>query len=496
VKSLFGTKVDGNGRIRLLAATSLITLATSLPLPAQEMKSTFTPDDVQAWKGKPLVRTSERIAGYRGIWFALGFKFPYGDKYSGGLGTYTANHQPMAVYAPAANKTFFTYGGTPSAGKRELAIMVSYFDHATGQVPQPVILYLDPSVDDPHDNASIQLDKEGYVWVFKSGRGVKRPGLIFRSEKPYSIDAFACVSVQEFTYPQAWYDSRKGFLLLFAKYKFFDKGGPERDLYWKTSRDGLKWSRDRALATFEGHYQTSGQHGRKIATFFNWHPGHNNDLRTNVYYAQSTDWGKTWTTAGGKPLKLPLEKPKNGALIDDLRAKGKLMYTCDVNFDREGNPILLYVTSRAGEPGPKGDPREWTVAHWKDAVWRQSVITTSGHNYDMGSLTVMGDRWIVIGPTGKKPQAHGTGGEMVMWVSRDEGKTWRKNRQITSGSAYNQSYARRPQDSADPFFSFWADGSPNSLTKSRLYFTDSTGGNLWRLPYDMKGKFAKPRQIR
>jgi hypothetical protein len=496
VKNLHAGRLNGRAVFRLLAASCLFNLTALHPLPAQKMKSTFTIDDIQQWNGRPLVRPSERIAGYRGIWFALGFKFPYGDKYSGGLGTYTANHQPMAVYSPAANKTFFTYGGTPSAGKRELAIMVSYFDHATGKVPQPVILYLDPAVDDPHDNASLQLDKDGYIWIFKSGRGVKRPGLIFRSEKPWSIDAFACVSVQEFTYPQAWYDSRKGFLLLFAKYKFLKKGGPERDLYWKTSSDGLKWSKDHALATFEGHYQTSGQDGRKVATFFNWHPGSDNDRRTNVYFAQSTDWGKTWTTAGGHSLKLPLTKPKNGALIEDLRAQGKLMFTCDVNFDRKGNPILLYVTSRAGEPGPKGNPREWTVAHWRDGAWKTSVITTSGHNYDMGSLTVLDDRWVVIGPTGKKPQKHGTGGEMALWVSKDEGQTWHKEREVTSGSSYNQSYARRPEAASDPFFSFWADGSPNTMTKSRLYFTDSRSEHVWRLPYDMKGEFATPQRIR
>ena len=34
--------------------------------------------------------------GYRGIWFTLGQKAEYGDKYSGGLGTYTANHARIA----------------------------------------------------------------------------------------------------------------------------------------------------------------------------------------------------------------------------------------------------------------------------------------------------------------------------------------------------------------------------------------------------------------
>ena len=39
--------------------------------------------------------------GYRGIWFTIGqARSAYGAKYSGGLGTYTMKHIPMAVYAP------------------------------------------------------------------------------------------------------------------------------------------------------------------------------------------------------------------------------------------------------------------------------------------------------------------------------------------------------------------------------------------------------------
>ena len=36
------------------------------------------------------------VGGYRGIWFTLGQFSEYGDKYSGGLGTYTMKHIPMA----------------------------------------------------------------------------------------------------------------------------------------------------------------------------------------------------------------------------------------------------------------------------------------------------------------------------------------------------------------------------------------------------------------
>ncbi len=63
-----------------------------------------------------------RETGYRGIWFTLGQFTEYGDKYSGGLGTYTANHVPVAVYAPKAEKTFFVYGGARK-GTRHLLIM-------------------------------------------------------------------------------------------------------------------------------------------------------------------------------------------------------------------------------------------------------------------------------------------------------------------------------------------------------------------------------------
>ena len=35
----------------------------------------------------------------------------YAYKYSGGLGTYCAKHQPFAVHCPEVEKTFFCYGG-------------------------------------------------------------------------------------------------------------------------------------------------------------------------------------------------------------------------------------------------------------------------------------------------------------------------------------------------------------------------------------------------
>src|SRR5580704_4198406 len=84
--------------------------------------------------------TNSKDDGYRGIWFTLGQMQEYGDKYSGGLATYTANHVPMAIYSKEANKTFFVYGGAKQ-GKRYLLDMIAYYDHALGVVPRPTIVH-------------------------------------------------------------------------------------------------------------------------------------------------------------------------------------------------------------------------------------------------------------------------------------------------------------------------------------------------------------------
>lgn len=416
------------------------------------------------------------IEGYRGIWFTLGQRSEYGDKYSGGLGTYTANHNPIAVYAAAVDKTFFVYGGSP-AGERALLCLIGSYDHKTGRVSRPVLVHDKRPVDDPHDNPSLNLDPQGHIWVFVSGRANSRPGFIYRSTAPYDPSAFELVATKTITYPQPWQVPGKGFLHLFTKYT---KG---RELYWETSPDGRTWSETRKLAGMGGHYQTSGARDGKVASFFNYHPGGNVDKRTNLYYAQTTDFGATWTTADGTPLALPLADIKNPALVVDYAAQGRLVYTCDLNFDAAGNPILLYVVSRDYRPGPAGGEREWTVAHWRGGKWHFSTVATSDHNYDMGSLCVLKDEWLVIAPTDVGPQKWGTGGDMVLWASRDEGRTWTRRQTVTQGSEFNHSYARRPVNARDPFFAFWADGNPDQPSPSRLYFSDSSGKNVFRLPY-------------
>jgi hypothetical protein len=394
----------------------------------------------------------------------------------------------VAVYAPAVGKTFFVYGGTTGSGEQDLLAMVSYYDHLRNRVPKPTVIHDKEGVDDPHDNPSISLDDDGYVWVFVSGRGRHRPGFKYRSVKPYDLQAFERVTEEEFTYPQPWWLPDSGFLHLFTMYT------DGRELYWSRSDPrGREWSVPRKLAGMGGHYQISNQRLGKVVTAFNMHPGGDVDKRTNLYFLQTDDQGKSWRTAAGNEIQTPLTDPASPALVREYSSEDRLVYLKDIGFDLSGKPVLLFITSRDHRPGPEGDPRMWTVAHWKGGHWEFHEVTSSTHNYDMGSLYLEATgEWRIIGPTEPGPQHYGTGGEMALWVSSDEGKSWTKTRNLTEGSERNHGYARRPVNVHPDFYAFWGDGDADRFSESHLYFTDRDGSHVWHLPYDMNSEYASP----
>lgn len=439
---------------------------------------------------------NQKIDGYKGIWFTLGQFSEYGDKYSGGLGTYTAKHIPLAIYAPKVNKTFFVYGGTKSEKDRYLLCMIGSYDHTKNLVSKPTVVNDKQGVDDPHDNPAIAMDNDGYIWVFVSGRNTSRPGFKYRSSKPYDIDSFEPITEEIMTYPQPKYIPGKGFLHLFTKYTGV------RELYFETSPDGVTWTEDKKLAGIKrpadknsGHYQISGQRGEKIVFFFNWHPNGNVDLRTNIYYLQTTDFGKTWTDVQGNPIEIPVTDVASPTLVKEYFSQGQNVYIKDVNFDENGNPVALYLSGPGHQPGPKNGPRQWSVIHWTGTEWKNYPITTSDHNYDTGSLFVKGKEWTVVAPTENSPQKWGAGGEVVMWKSTNKGLSWTKAKQITQGSPRNHNYIRKVVDGKDPFYYFWADGNPDKLSPSLMYYGNSKG-EVWQLPYMMDKDWDTPKKLR
>ena len=428
--------------------------------------------------------------GYRGLWY---MNQPTGDeyhyKYSGGMATYPQQHVPIAVYSPDARKTFFVYGGTLE-GKRELLHMVSYYDHETGTVPKPRVL-LNKQTGDAHDNPTLQIDRDGHLWIFSSAHGTARPSYIHRSTKPYSIDEFERIVETNFSYTQPWYLPTHGFLFLHTRY------ADGRGLFWMTSRDGRDWSKPSPLAKIEkGDYQISWAIGDRVATAFDYHPNPVGlNARTNIYYLETTDAGRTWRNAAGDTVHVPLDQAKNPALVHDYKAEGLLVYLKDLQFDADGHPVILYLTSRGFEPGPEHGPHVWHTARWTGTGWTLRPAMKSDHNYDHGSFYIEPDgTWRLIAPTDPGPQPFGTGGEMVMWTSNDEGTTWQRAKTLTAGSPRNHTYARRPVNAHPDFYALWADGDAFGPSKSRLYFADKEG-TVRVLPATMSGDVATPEVV-
>lgn len=439
--------------------------------------------------------SNTKIDGYKGIWFELNQKYEYGDKYSGALGTYTAKHTPLAIYAAEVDKTFFVYGGTKSEEEKYLLCMIGTFDHKTGMVSKPTVVHDKQGVDDPHDNPSLLIDNEGYVWVFISGRGQKRPGFKYKSKNPYNINEFLQVTEEEMTYPQPW-KTAGGFFHFFTKYTGV------RELYFETSKDGITWTNDKLLVSIPvkegekaGHYQVSNSfNDEKVATFLNRHPNGVVDKRTDLYYLESEDFGNTWNAADGVKLHIPLKQQDNPARVIDFASQNKNIYLKDMGFDSDGNPACLYIRSNGHEPGPDSAPYEWCVTKWDGTQWQTAVITTSDHNYDMGSLYISGDHWRIAGPTEIGPQAWGVGGEIAIWKSIDKGQTWNKSKTVTKNSELSHSYVRRPFNFKAPFCFFWADGDSHQFSGSKLYFGNFKG-EIWQLPYDMTSDFERPLKL-
>jgi hypothetical protein len=290
----------------------------------------------------------------------------------------------------------------------------------------------------------------------------------------------------EFAYPQPWWIEGRGFLFLFTRYT------DGRELYWRTSPDGVAWGPAHKLVS-GGHYQMSNaSDGRVITAFNNHYPNRNVDTRSNLSFLLTSDLGQTWQIADGTTVSLPLDSLDSTALVRDYRSENRLVYLKDIGFDRDGDPVLLYITSNDFRPGPSGTPRTWTLAHWKHGAWQFREFAPATHNYDMGSLYFEPDgSWRIIAPTEPGPQYWGAGGEMAMWTSHDQGASWSRTRRLTADSPRNHGYARRPLKANPDFYAFWADGNPDSLSISRLYFTNRAG-EVRILPDKMENEFETP----
>jgi hypothetical protein len=437
-----------------------------------------------------IIAQNQKAPGYMGLWSRSEKSPEYGYKYSGGMGTFSSQHRPMAIYSPTAGKTYFVYSGTSNPDESHLQIMISYYDHRSHLVPKPVVVHDKMGVNDPRDNASIAIDTKGYLWVFISGRGRTRPGLIYKSTLPGSIDNFELIMEDEILFPQPFWMKDSCFFLLHSKLL---KG---RELYWTSSTDGRNWSKSSKIAGMGGHFQVSGAYGNSVFTAFNYCPDGDVDKRTNLYLLKTDDFGRTWKSIDNKVVETPVTALLNDALIKDFESEKQLVFINDLNFDAEGNPVIVAIISRDIREGVIDNSLSLIVINWKGGKWNFNKVCDVDHNYDTGPIYTSAGEWEIIAPTGKGPVENRTGGEMVQWVSRNEGRDWEKSTEITSGSIRNNSFPRRPRNNNKEFYSFWVDGDPDKLSPSQLFFTNQKCNKVWMLPFKMNKDFERPVRIK
>ena len=452
-----------------------------------------------------MITVNQKDNGYRGIWY---MNQPSHDeyvyKYSGGLGTYCAKHQPFGVYSRKQHKTFFCYGGAREDDSRSLIHMVSYYDHTSGLLPRPTIL-LDKDTDDAHDNPVISIDDSGYIWIFSTSHGTERPSYIHRSTRPYDIDSFDLVPAtrsengvpvpfDNFSYMQVWHTPQAGFQAFLTHYH----DPAIRTGFYISSKDGITWSEWQRLAAIEeGHYQISASRNGKLATAFNYHPsGRGLNWRTNLYYMESVDQGKTWYSADGSRLNCPLTEVSNAAIVRNYGSEQLNVYMKDICLDSDGNPVILHLTSPGFESGPANGPRTWMTSQWTGTKWETRSAMVSDNNYDTGSLYLEADGiWRLIAPTGPGPQPYNPGGEVAMRQSADRGHSWSRYHTMTTGSSRNHTYVRRPVNAHPYFYAMWADGDARKPSKSNLYFAKRSGA-VYRMPERMPDDHGSPELIR
>lgn len=507
--------LDASGET-ILAATNLVDAADSLKA---SLRSTAP---------NPLLNRKD--SGYRGIWYynqKLDNEYVY--KYSGGLGTYPANHYPFAIYRPEVDKTFFCYGGF-DPDEKTLWHEVGVYDHKTHKVSRPTVI-LDKKTEDAHDNPVLSIDDEGYVWIFSTSHGTSRPSFIHRSVRPYDVDEFelveatklvdgAEVPMTNFSYWQVRSVPKRGFVALFTTYdrSLVAPTDPntiaQRIIALTTSDDGVRWSAWKPITAMEmGHYQNAcvlydennldedGRPALRLGTAFNYHPavpkgerGVGLNWRTNLYYIESTDAGASWHTIDGTEIDTPMLSSESPALVRNYESENLNVYVTDLNYDAQGRPVIAYVTSKGFESGPEMGPRYFCVARWNGEEWLFSQIAQVDNNYeyamiypeeaDSGTLRL-------VGSFEDGPQAYNTGGEISQWVSRDNGASWKKEFQLTENSAVNQCFPRRTIDASPEFYAFWAEGDGRKKSISTLLFS-TKDGKVYALPREMKEDWEEP----
>lgn len=423
-------------------------------------------------------RVAPEPTTFRGIWYGSGQRntLPgHSFVYAGAKATYSAWHRPMAVYAPAVNKTFFVFG---DADNRPA---ISVFDHADSTFAPPLALGVNFD-SNAHRNPSLLIDDDGFLYVFYGYHGNQQPIHVLRSLRPHDISAWtrrADLTGGNGSYANPW-QLRPGEILV-----------PHRQptgWCFKRSHDqGATWSDTVELASFSSYEGTSTVYGlttgetgpypravhfagsrlgggspEAIRTLHLW------ARRYNVYYACSRDGGDTWQRSDGSPYELPITENAAEKVHD---SGGLGTWIKDLVVVPDAGPLILFLDGDA-----ETYRSQWKIARQTGAGWDIVDVTTSNHMYDGGALCAVGPGDLRLYGPSAPSQPGCDGGNIEEWRSADNGATWTRTRTLTEGVERSHNHVKTAvnhEQSDGQFRVMWSCGdgqSPPDDTEVTMYY--------------------------
>jgi len=431
------------------------------------------------------VRYADAFQKPGGIWHASGATERVSPKartvYGGAHATYCAWTRPMAVYAPAADKTFFVFGNADNSPT------IGLYDHKMKKLGHAVVVGSNPDMD-AHKNPHILIDEQGYIYVFY--RSHCTPTYLAKSANPYDISEWVDmgVVVQRSSYPQPWQLKSNEIFVLY-------RGGGTHDATESAVRStdgGKSWSEPMAIVATppkNGCYAVSiAEHGaypRKVhlawsVTRGKWWQ------RYHVFYAHSDDGGTTWKKSDGSVCELPITEPVSEVVFrSDVPDRG--VWLKDIQLDSNGYPYILFVDANT-----LTYECIWRIAKCVAGKWSLHTVAKSDHMYDGGALVMFADDDIRVYAPTTPSQPYQDGGEIEEWQSTDGGITWTNTKHLTSGSKYSHNHVKAVSNGASDFRVFWNYGDANNSPETRqveLYWY----GETMALPKKMDLSYSSSR---
>ncbi len=228
---------------------------------------------------------------------------------------------------------------------------------------------------DSHNYVTMAMDAAGRLHLAGNMHCV--PLIYFRTKEPGDVTTFeraAMTGIDEerCTYPRFLRGADGSLLFTYRS----GGSGNGRRLYNRYDPQTGTWSRFLDTPLFDGEgernaYPQGPVQGPDGLFHVVWVWRDTPDCATNHHlsYARSRDL-RSWETAGGEPVEVPLTLAQEKLCIDPVPAEGGIINGCEkLAFDSKGRPIVSY--HKADENGHM----QVFVTRFEDGGWKRHAIT-------------------------------------------------------------------------------------------------------------------------